>query len=417
MSSNGSTSSPLIYLERFIDPEQPSGLWWCATAEDVQTVSINAVSKAVLASWDDVGTAGRDFVMRFPYIFVAVADETQRAEIAGELHRRFPLQVLLADTKAFRGCSSVTQLRNDAGINAVDGLLYGATELPETDLLEVADVDVITPKPASRTLSGFIALDYTVGGFRSGELSVWTGKRGEGKSTFLSDLLVRSIAQGRKVCAYSGELPKEQFKRGILPQAAGPRHVDPTPDPYTGRTEYVVPADAQAKIDDWWRGKLLLTDIQRDKAHDEDNILRLFEYAYRKYGCDVFLVDNIMTAELKAERELGMYRAQSLFVNRLSNFSKRFGVHVHLVAHPRKTGNGQDLSADDVSGTGDVTNRADNVFAVCRADEAEECSARISVLKCRETGGRGNIALEFDEKSRRFYETGKTPYWKMPWEG
>lgn len=414
--SSESTSSPLIYLERFIDPAQPSGLWWCATAEDVQTVSINAVSKALLATWDDVGKA-REWVMRFPYIFVAVADPAQRAEIAEELHRRFPLPILTASPAAFRGCSSITQLKDDAGMSAVDSLLYGCSEMPENDLLEVADVDITTPKDKARTLSGFIALDYVVGGFRPGELSVWTGKRGEGKSTFLSDLLVRSLSQGRKVCAYSGELPKEQFKRGILPQAAGPRHVDPVADPHTGRTEYTVPPDIQSRIDDWWRGKLLLTDIQRDRAHDEDNILRLFEYAYRKYGCDVFLVDNIMTAELKAERELGMYRAQSLFVNRLSNFAKRFGVHVHLVAHPRKTGNDRDLSADDVSGTGDVTNRADNVFAVCRAGEDEECSTRISVLKCRETGGRGNIALEFDEKSRRFYESGKTPFWRMPWEG
>ena len=115
--------------------------------------------------------------------------------------------------------------------------------------------------------------------------------------------------------------------------------------------------------------------------HDEGNILRLFEYAHRRYDCDVFLVDNIMTAALKDAATLGYWQAQSVFTGRLVAFAKGRGVHVHLVAHPRKTD--KRIEADDVGGSADITNRADNVFKVERVKDemAELCKMDGDMLK------------------------------------
>ena len=205
----------------------------------------------------------------------------------------------------------------------------------------------------------------------------------------------------------------------MLVQAAGPDYVTPVPDQMTGRTEYTVRPEIRERLDRWWRDRLLITDIQQANAHDEDTILRLFEYAYRKYGCDVFLVDNIMTAQLSRERELGLWRAQSAFTQRLSAFAKKNGAHVHLVAHPRKTGE-RGVSADDVAGTADITNLADNVFSVERVPEerveSEGCSTRVKIIKNRRNGARAVIALQFEETSRRFYEPGENPGKRYTWE-
>ena len=45
-------------------------------------------------------------------------------------------------------------------------------------------------------------------------------------------------------------------------------------------------------------------------------------------------------------------------------FAKKNEVHVHLVAHPRKGDNDKKklLTADDIGGSADITNRADNAF-------------------------------------------------------
>lgn len=413
-------SSPLLYIDRFIEPSLPVGLWWCLSAEDVQAVSINAVYKSTLASWDDLN-AYREWVERFPYIFVAAPDSGAREEVVGELQKRFAIPILVADTAAFKGNNNVKELRDNLGIGAVEKLLYGAIELPADGLLDFADIDVTETGPKNRVMSGVKSLDYCLGGFSGGELSVWTGKRGEGKSTWLGQVLIEAVNQGHRVCAYSGELPARKFKLSMLPQIAGAKYLTKLQDPVTGRDEYFVEKDVRTKIEEWTRHNLHLTDIRKANAHDEDTILRLFEYAYRKYGCDVFLVDNIMTAQLKMERELGYWRAQSAFTQRLSAFAKKNNAHVHLVAHPRKTGQKGVGDADEVGGSGDITNLADNVFAVERMPEEKAAQAgystRIKIMKNRGNGTLQTIALNFHAPSRRFFEADNgNPWQHYGWE-
>lgn len=413
MSGKRDISHLLICQERFLDPSLPSGLWWCASAEDVMAVGLNAVCKATLAEWEELSEC-KAFVEQFPYILVAMPDTAQRDEVVEQLQMRFSTQILVADSAAFRGNASVSELLKNIGQSAVDSLLYNSSEIPTPGLLDLSQVELTERTVQNRCMSGILTLDYCVGGFRGGELSVWTGKRGEGKSTILSQLLCDAVNQNRVVCAYSGELPARQFKRFILPQIAGPGNLEAIPDPATGRTNYMPARDVQAAIEAWMKGRFLLTDIKQATAHDEDTILRLFEYAYRKYGCSVYLVDNIMTASLKMERDLGYYQAQSAFVQRLSAFAKQRDVHIHLVAHPRKTD--RQLDADAVGGSGDITNRADNVFALERVEGEDGPDARLRILKVRENGCRETVPLSYEERSRRYSDFGEAPNKHYSWE-
>ncbi len=412
-------SAHLLCRPSEIDPSRPVGLWWCADVLDVQTVIKNAVAKPGVTDWDALPREVWGWVDQFPYVFVCVPPGETQQEIATELQKRITVPILLADAASFRGNASVCELFQNAGQKAVEGLLLGAYELPMPGLLQLSDVDVDEPVSQNRMMSGILSLDYCLGGFRGGELSVWTGRRGEGKSTWMGQVLNEAVNQGKRACVYSGELPARQFKLSMLPQAAGPDYVTPVPDPMTGRTEYTVTPQIRQLLEGWWRDRLMLTDIRQANAHDEDTILRLFEYAYRKYGCDVFLVDNIMTAQLSREREMGLWRAQSAFTQRLSAFAKKNGVHVHLVAHPKKTGE-KELSADDVAGTADITNLADNVFSVERIPEdkigPDGFSTRIKIIKNRRNGTMATIGLNFEETSRRFYEDGGNPRKKYTWE-
>lgn len=411
----------LLFETRFMDPQaEPYGLFWCKDAEDVRAVQINAVCKAMSVPWKELGE-WTDFVGQYPYILVAVPPGPARDEIAGELQARFPLPVLIPGRDAFHGCNSALELMENYGLSALDQLVIDAEELPSPGLLNVGtQVNCDIESDVKRTSSGLSLLDREIGGFAPGELSVWTGKRGEGKSTLLGQILLDAINQGRRVCAYSGELPAKQFKRFIRQQAAGYLHVTKYEDQWTGKTFSVVNDDVKEPIDRWFDGNLFLTDIKDRLAHDEGTILRLFEGAHRRYGCDVFLVDNIMTAQLRGEAEIGYYRAQSAFAGRLADFCKRLGVHVHLVAHPRKTENKSHLDADDVGGSGDITNRADNVFAVERVPEDRAqglgYSTLLTILKNREFGARGKVKLEFNEPSRRLYQMGGSPAKRYGWE-
>ena len=413
-------SSSLLYRPEFMasdDIDHP-GLWWFLDPEDVQAVCINAVCKSSLASWADVGAAA-SWAQQWPYILLAVPPGPERDEAAEELANRLQMPVLLPTKEAFRGHKNVREYIADRGYDALGELLYMAEEKTMSGLINLADVDVEPKKNARRVLSGIKTLDDMIGGFSSGELSVWTGKRGEGKSTLLGQVLLDAVNQSHRVCVYSGEMPAAQFKLSMLQQAAGYRYIRAGCAERTERTVYTVADEAKKAIDRWWDNCLFLTDIRRDDAHDEDTILGLFEYARRRYGCDTFLVDNIMTARLRQEAKLGMWQAQSEFAGRLVAFAKGRNVHVHLVAHPRKTGKAT-VEADDVGGSGDITNRADNVLKVERVPEEHldrlGCSTVLTVMKNREFGALGKVMLDFNPCDRRFFPAGGSDRKKYTWE-
>lgn len=404
------TPSPILFDPKRMDPNQPT-LWWCLDAEDVLTVGENAVCKAATVSWAELEESGdvlSEIIGLYEFVLVCAPPGPDRDELVDHLTAFLYTPVLVPGEKAFRGCSSVGQLMDLGGQKALNALLYEAQEIPMQGVLDIAEVECSQRLDAKRVLSGFRELDAGIGGFSSGELSVWTGKRGNGKSTLLSQILLEAVNQGHRVCAYSGELPARQFKQVMFQQAAGPDGVKRREDERTGRVFYEVEPETAQNINEWWRRRLFLTDIKRENCHDERQILKLFEYAHRRHGCDVFLVDNIMTAQLKDAAALGYWQAQSAFTGRLVAFAKGRGVHVHLVAHPRKTD--KLLDADDVGGSVDITNRADNVLKVERVAEDKVETAgynmRLTVLKNREFGTMPKVRLNFDPASRRFYPAG-----------
>lgn len=416
----GPNNENLLFRPEFMNPEtEPYGLFWCQDAEDVRSIQINAVCKALTVPWKELAEWA-EFISQYPYILVAVPPGAGRDEIAEELQARFPLPVLVPADSAFHGCSSARELRESYGLSVIDALVIDAQELPSPGLINVADINCDAKNDIKRTSSGLAELDRQIGGFANGELSVWTGKRGEGKSTMLGQILLDAIDQGHRACVYSGELPAKQFKRFIQQQAAGYLHVSKHEHAETGKALFLVDDAVKKPIDTWLDGNLFLTDIRDKSAHDEGTILRLFEGAHRRYGCDVFLVDNIMTTQLRGESESGYYRAQSAFAGRLADFCKRLDVHVHLVAHPRKTEGNRPVTADDIAGSGDITNRADNAFLIERVPEEDVIkygySARLVILKNREFGVRGKIKLSFNEPSRRLYQMGGSPAKRYGWE-
>lgn len=410
---------------RFLDPGLPSGLWFCDCAESVQAVSINAVCLKTAHKWDELARC-QDFFQAFPYIVIICPDPERRKVMTQELRRRVAGMVFyVASDKAFRGCATVTELRDTHGLAGIQEILMDTVELPVYGLLNLADV--VRPELSAVHQSGFPIIDKRLGAFYKGELSVWTGRRGDGKSTLLGEILLDAVDQDCRICAYSGELPDWKFKYWTNLQAAGPAHVEMEQDKRTGKMVPTVPENIQAEIDRWLDRRFYIYDIGTSATHDAETILRLFQYAHQCYGCNVFLVDNCMTARFRVGRDADYYRAQSNFVADLVSFARRNGVHVHLVAHPRKTQTGKHLGNDDVGGIGDITNLADNVFSLERSqrkdavgDAAKESVTALAILKNRmwgETTRSGEaIQLHFDPKSKRFYRPGRPVDKRYGWD-
>lgn len=415
----------LAFNPNFIDPKLPQGLWFCNSAVEAHGLLINAVCLSSSADWNDVVKC-RPFFELFPYVVIVTPNAIARERLVKELYPRIPYcSVYVVQDSGFRECKTVGEYIDAYGTSRLPDILSGAEELPAYGILDLSAVETRDLTKVPRTLSGFDRLDKSIGGFFAGELSVWTGKRGIGKSTILSQMLLNAIDQGHKVCAYSGELDKAQFREWAYLQAAGPDHIGYRDDPLTGKRLPTVNSQVDKLISDWLRERFWLFDLERNTLHDPDSILSQFSYAKMRYGADVFLVDNMMSVDLDCKRESELNVAQSKFMQTLAAFCKRKHVHVHLVVHPRKSTSDENakVSADDVYGSGNITNRPDNVFFLTthavQGDHGQpEMKPMLMTLKNRDFGSKINQWLDFDKKSRRFFadKTGdpKRPYgWDM----
>ena len=216
-------SDVLLYDPGCLNPELPTGFWFCADPEDVLAVQINAGCLRASAGWEALSRHER-FFLQFCYVLVVCGDPEKRAVMVRELRQRLPNVILLAvEDKGFCRCNSVRDLRATCGLRAVERMLLEAVEIPAYGLLDLADVSAPDVSKLDKVLFGISNLDRATGGAVMGELSVWTGKRGEGKSTLLDQFLLEAIDQGQPVCAYSGELPAWKFKYWASLQAAGPK--------------------------------------------------------------------------------------------------------------------------------------------------------------------------------------------------
>jgi twinkle protein len=188
--------------------------------------------------------------------------------------------------------------------------------------------------------------------FREGELSLWTGINGHGKSQFLGHIMLHHMGAGHRVCIASLELKPERLLMRLTRQAGALR--EPTPD-------YV------RAIHEWYQDKLWIFDVTGNTKRER--LLEVFTYAYQRYGINIFVIDSMMKCGM-AEDD---YNAHKDFVEQLCDFKNQHGCHIHLVTHPRK---GADETKApnklDIKGSGAISDLADNVFTVWRNKAKEQ---------------------------------------------
>jgi len=301
---------------------------------------------------------------------------------------------------------------NEALVKHGKGILFesiqNAKEIPVAGLVRLADVKALDIEKMLKIKSGIRGLDKTIGGFMMGQISVWTGVNSSGKSTLIGQVLIESLEQGYGICAFSGELPAALFRYWIELQMAGKDSLSFKYDSVLEDNRPYVDSETAIKMRVWYNDLFYLYDNMT--AISIENVMKVFEYASRRYDCKVFLVDNLMM--LIGGNGDDYYRRQSEFIKAAAAFAKKYDVHIHVVAHPRKI-NGR-LTKMDIAGSGDITNLADNVLGLHRLNEEDKqdndmkdfwaCDAILDVFKNRFSGRQDvSIGLKFDEVCKRFY--------------
>ena len=262
-------------------------------------------------------------------------------------------------------------------------------ELPKlTNVKQLADVQSVDINKLDKIKTGIDDLDRCIRGMAMGQLVILTGKRGEGKSTFMSQIAAEALNQNRSVFIYSGELADFHFKRWLNYQLAGRRHLKDYQDQF-GETNYLLPEETDKAISEWYRDRAWLYDNNAIVDGTEEEWLPdTIERVIQQHNVQLVCIDNLMTAMERVAEQTNLYLAQSNFVGRLKAIAMKYSVVIILVAHPRKANANEALDDNDlVAGSSDITNKADIVIKYSRCDQEEYgCDSLIKVTKNRIMG-------------------------------
>lgn len=296
------------------------------------------------------------------------------------------------------------------GEQSLYNCLKNSKQVDIDGLIKVSEIDKYKIDTKDRIDTGMKSLNKIIGGFLPGQFTILSGKRGNGKSTLASQLIIEAISENVSCCVYSGELTKELFKHWLFLQISG-NFIETEYDEFRQKRVEIIPDENWNILNKWIDEKLFIYDntvLERQEL-EKASILEIFKYANQRHNCKLFLVDNLMTARNQYSGN-DFYRSQGEFIGQFKTFANDFNVAVVFVAHPKKTENNNNFQNDDVAGSSENTDRADVVMVIERLNKDDalefECDSLIHINKNRLYGDLGAIRLKFIPDCKRFLENG-----------
>lgn len=364
----------------------------------------NAVSVPTGASGFTWYTYNLQWLLQFKEVIVFGDCEHGHITLIDGLSARLPNDVIVKCVRQqdYLGEKDANDILRKYGAKALRYAVEHA-EIPKLDnIKQLADVQNMDINKMDKIKTGIEELDRCIRGMVMGQLIILTGKRGEGKSTFMSQLVAEALDQKESVFVYSGELADFHFKYWLDLQLAGIRNVKDYPDQF-GEKSYYLTDEITQKINNWYRGRAYIYDNNYlTEGSEFETLPETIEKVIRQYNVRLVCIDNLMTAMEAVNEQSNLYLAQSNFVGQLKAIAVKYSVVIVLVAHPRKASASDMMDDNDlVAGSSDITNKADVVLKYSRnTDENYECDGLIKVTKSRLFG---NLKTKNDDAIRVTY--------------
>ncbi|XP_040577676.1 twinkle mtDNA helicase [Lepeophtheirus salmonis] len=236
----------------------------------------------------------------------------------------------------------------------------------------------------------FPALNETLKGFRRGELTVFSGRTGSGKTTFISEFSLDLCMRGINTLWGSFEVKNVRLAKMQLKQYS-----------LVNFEENIDEFDKWA--DDFQ--KLPMYYLTFHGSNDIRLILDAMLHSVYVYDIGHVIIDNVqfMMGTSSLSRGLDRLNHQDLIIEQFRKFATVHNVHVTLVIHPRKDEN-DILTANSVFGGAKATQEADNVIFL--QTETSEVNSKqkkyLEIVKNRFSGDLGTLPLHFNKETLTF---------------
>jgi twinkle protein len=229
---------------------------------------------------------------------------------------------------------------------------------------------------------------------RPAEVTLWAGINGHGKTTLLSQVLLRAMQAGQRAGLASFEMKPALSMAKMSRQAAG---IGQPAIPYI------------RAFHRWTDNRLWIYDHLGRVA--TKRVLAVATYMRKELGIDHMVIDSLMKCGIGTDD----YTAQKDFVNDLCSVAQDTGLGIHLVVHMRK-GENERSAPDkfDVKGASEIVDLVDNLV-ICWKNvrklalaedkrDPENPDAFVRVAKQRHHTWEGSFAFWFDADTQQFRE-------------
>lgn len=275
-------------------------------------------------------------------------------------------------------------------------------EMPEAAAIDPTDHDIRAMRAEYRKREAAFdttPFDPTGEQFRlyEGGVTIWSGYPGGGKTTLLRQIVCHLLQRGRGVYVASlEERPDDALIRLMMTAAA-------STDPSDHACQWFLDAYGE-RLRLWGMVGLAKADLVMASIR-----------ATAREGIRHAIVDSLTCLDVGASD----WDGQRGLANELASLARSTGMHIHLVAHPRKPSqNGAVPDLADVAGSSDLVRLADNVLFVRRSPDTESSRfedatpMQILVRKQRHgTGMCGKIEGYFHRAHRQYQAS---QWWQGP---
>ena len=197
--------------------------------------------------------------------------------------------------------------------------------------------------------------------FRLGEVTLYAGGNGGGKSLITGQIALHLIKQKRKCVIASFEMKPTSTIHRMLRQFAG-EFID---DPLTNDREKYIKGLTQ-RFNQFAGEHLYIYDQQGSTTPNQT--IAMARYCAVELGIEHIFIDSLM----KVCNSEDNYNEQKYFVDELTALARDHNVHIHLIHHIRKLQSEEiQPGKNDIKGTGAITDQVDNVFLMWRNKQKE----------------------------------------------
>ena len=306
------------------------------------------------------------------------------------------------------GCKDANEILLAYGSEMLNKVIAEAYQIPIEGIEKVNDVrdkinDIYLNGFPTGLKAGYPMLDDHIS-FRGSEFTIITGTPNAGKSTFLSNIIVRLAAKHSwKIAMFSPEKqPTEILFTELAELFIGKSFF--SYNPINKMTEKEVDVAREFVEDMFFFMKIDEMDVTIDGILDKAAEL------VKRNGINCLVIDPWNYVEHQVPKGMSETQYISEALTKVKRFKDRYGVHVFLVAHPTKIRkeNGAYVvpTLYDIAGSAHFFNKCDNGFVVYRDYATGETQVHIQKIRWSFVGRVGEVRFVYDVKCKRFTEIG-----------